>query len=498
VRINVLFRIPVTIGKLVPVGALPVCISRLHCPVWVLNKASVTCRFALPGAVEMIVNSQSKIDARFLARTTEELYATTPTGFLLIFVGVPFILVLTWGRLPATPVLYWGALGAAVFAIRMGLFWWFHARRASHSDFFWRSWFQAGFFLSGLVWVVLPWMLMDQTDLQTASLLSGLLAVVPLVSVFGVLFDFPTSMIQPLMIYPAMAIWWIEHGGRDDNIGWVSLLFCPLLYGLARRANKIAASNIRQGIALQEARDAAEASNHSKSEFLANMSHELRTPLNAVIGFSQIIAEEHFGPVHPARYKEYAEDILDSGYHLLSLINDILDISKLEAGRLRLDETTAHPGDLVESVVHMMGAVARKSAIEIEVQIADSFPQMRMDDRAVRQILINLLSNAIKFSPTQSKVRVRAAYSAQGGLSIEVQDSGPGMHADAVIKAFEPFSQLSAAGDNRNIQGTGLGLAISKSLAELHNGSLKLETAPGAGVKAVLILPASRFIQVKT
>ena len=442
-------------------------------------------------------SSQSVIDAKVLRRSVEELYGTTPMGFLLIFVAVFFILTLTWGHLSVAAVLYWGAISAAVFAVRMTLFWWFHARRASQPDLFWRSWFQAGFFLSGLLWVALPWMLMAQTDLLTASLLSGLLAAVPLVTVFGVLFDFRISMVYPMMIYPSMAVWWLNQGGQGDNIGWVSLLFCPLLYGLARRANKIAVSNIRQSIALQEARDAAEAANHAKSEFLANMSHELRTPLNAVIGFSQVIAEGHFGPVHPARYKEYAEDILSSGHHLLSLISDILDISKLEAGRQQLNETIAHPGDLVKEVVQMMQAVSHKTAIEIEVDITDGLPHMRLDDRAVRQIILNLLSNAIKFSPEGNKVRVRAAYCAQGGLCIEVQDSGPGMHMDAVQKAFEPFSQLSAAGENRHIQGTGLGLAISKSLAELHSGSLMLETAPDAGVKAILRLPPSRFIQVE-
>lgn len=439
--------------------------------------------------------SNAVIEAKVLSRTVEELYATTPTGSLFIIAAVPFILLLGWGRLPVIVIIYWGGMGTVAFALRMGLLWWFRTRRALHSEVFWRSWFQAGFFLSGLVWVALPWMVMGQTDLLTASLLSGVLAVVPLVSVFGVLFDLPTSMIQPMMIYPSLAIWWIEDGGRGDNIGWTSLLFCPLLYVLAHRANSIAAGNIRQGIALEEARNAAEAANHSKSAFLANMSHELRTPLNAVIGFSQVISEGHFGPVQPTRYREYAEDIQASGQHLLSLINDILDISKLEAGRMQLEETIAHPGEMIEVVAHMMQPIAHKSAINIDIQIASDLPLMRLDDRATRQVLLNLISNAVKFSPEGATVRVGATRCAQGGVRFEIQDDGPGMPTDAVHKAFEPFSSLSGAGQNRDIQGTGLGLAISKSLAELHGGALTLETAPGAGVKAVLTLPAYRVVQ---
>ncbi len=443
--------------------------------------------------------ASSAIEVKVLSRTVEELYATTPLCFLAVVVAVPFVMLLGWGRIPVINMLYWAVMGAAMVGVRMSLFMWFRTRRAFHSDMFWRSWFQAGFVITGLVWAVMPWMLLPQIDLFTASLLSAALAVVSLISVFSVfsvLFDFPTSMIQPMMVYPALAVWWIENGGSSDgeHIGWVSLLFCPLLYGLARRANKIADSNIRQGIALEEARDAAEAANHSKSEFLANMSHELRTPLTALIGFSQVTSEGHFGPVHPPRYKEYAEDILASGHHLLSLINDILDISKLEAGRVHLEETAVCPGVMVETVVHMMQAISRKQAITIEAEIGAGLPNICLDDRAIRQVLLNLISNAVKFSPDGGLVTVRAMLCVKGGVRFEVQDSGPGMLQKDVDKAFEPFSRLSAAGNNRHIQGTGLGLAISKALAELHGGSLTLETAPGAGVKAVLTLPASRLV----
>ncbi|MEQ1888138.1 MAG: HAMP domain-containing sensor histidine kinase [Alphaproteobacteria bacterium] len=438
--------------------------------------------------------ARTYIVAKVLDRIVDELYASTWIGFLQNFAAIAFILLLSRGKIPVSYILPWGAVFFAVFAVRLGIVHWRRMCRPQYPVTFWRIVFQAGLFLTAIIWSAIPWILFRHGDTQTAFLLTGILVAVPLTVAFGLLIDLTACMIFPVLIYSSLALWWRDTGAQGQQVALAFLLLIPLVFSLARRANQVAAANIRQEIALAEARDAADAANHAKSEFLASMSHELRTPLNAVIGFSQVIAEGHFGPVYPARYKDYADDILAAGHHLLSLINDILDLSKLEAGRLQLDETIVNTADMVDGVVHMMQATARKTAIEIEAELPDDLPDMLLDERAVRQIILNLLSNAIKFSPEKSKILVRAVYTGVGGLRVEIQDSGPGMPELDVKKAFEPFSSISSVGKNRGIQGTGLGLAISKSLAELHGGSLTLETAPGMGVKAVLSLPPSRLV----
>jgi PAS domain S-box-containing protein len=247
----------------------------------------------------------------------------------------------------------------------------------------------------------------------------------------------------------------------------------------------------REAEALREARDQATAASRSKSEFLANMSHELRTPLNAIIGFSEALERELFGPVGSPRYREYAEDIHDSGVHLLNLINDILDLSKIEAGHFKLHEDEADLDAVVASACRIVRHRAQQAAITIETALPMPPVGLLADERALKQILINLISNAVKFSEDRSTVRVEALVRAEG-LRIAVIDKGIGIAADDIPKALAPFTQIDGT-LSRAHEGTGLGLPLAKHLTELHGGELTIESEPGVGTTVYVDLPVSRL-----
>jgi len=242
---------------------------------------------------------------------------------------------------------------------------------------------------------------------------------------------------------------------------------------------------------LRLTRDQAEAANRAKSLFLANMSHELRTPLNAIIGFSEIIENQIFGPAGSPRYVEYARDIAASGRHLVALIGDVLDMSKIEAGRMELEETEVAVGDVVEGALELVRGEAAARGVRLTAEAPSLLLALRADARALRQVLLNLLSNAIKFTPQGGRValRVRAE---PAGVEIAVADTGVGIAPEDLPHVTEPFRQ--AAGTSTRFGGTGLGLSITKHLVEMHQGLLELESAPGKGTVARVWLPAARVI----
>lgn len=246
---------------------------------------------------------------------------------------------------------------------------------------------------------------------------------------------------------------------------------------------------------LTEARDQATAANRAKSEFLANMSHELRTPLNAIIGFSEALETELFGPIGSPRYREYAEDIHNGGIHLLQLINDILDLSKIEAGRFDLYEEQVNISDLLDTSCRLVRQRAEAAGINLSIDISDPSLHILADERALRQILINLLTNAIKFSESGGSVRLRAIQN-KSGITLSVADTGIGISEDDIPKALEPFSQVDGTLTRRH-EGTGLGLPLAKRLTELHGGSLTIESRKGVGTTVSLHFPASRSVRLE-
>ncbi len=246
---------------------------------------------------------------------------------------------------------------------------------------------------------------------------------------------------------------------------------------------------------LEETRDEAlrkrfeaEAANASKTAFLANMSHELRTPLNAILGFSEIISQECFGAVGNARYKDYAGDIHSSGAHLLSLINDLLDIAKIEAGRMEISPNPLDAQRTFEIALKLIGFKAGEKGQQLVIQVEPGTPPLYADERALKQMLINLVSNAVKFTPQGGRIDVIASMAKGGGFQILVRDNGPGIPAERLATIFTPFNQVDNRYD-RQAGGTGLGLALVRGLAELHGGRAWLESEQGAGCSAYIVLP---------
>jgi two-component system cell cycle sensor histidine kinase PleC len=247
---------------------------------------------------------------------------------------------------------------------------------------------------------------------------------------------------------------------------------------LAELARKYEAEKIR-----------AETANRAKSEFLANMSHELRTPLNAINGFSEIMASEMFGPLGDPRYREYVSDILSSGQHLLSVINDILDMAKIEAGKLNLRFEPVAVEEAAEDAYRLVRGRAEAAGLDLTVDMPP-LPEVEADYRAIKQVLLNLLSNALKFTPRGGAVTLAAAQVGEA-VRLSVRDTGIGIAPEDLARLAQPFEQVETQ-HAKTTQGTGLGLALSKALVEAHGGRLELDSRPGQGTTASFLLPLRR------
>jgi signal transduction histidine kinase len=273
----------------------------------------------------------------------------------------------------------------------------------------------------------------------------------------------------------------VPYEGRVDEIG-------SLAHGL-----RVFRDNAIEKQRLRIEKDGAQAASRAKSEFLANISHELRTPLNAIIGFSEVIKTQMFGPLSD-RYRNYAGDIFNSGNHLLGLINEILDLSKLEAGQVELHEETVDLAATVEACLNLVETQAEHANIRLSSALDRTAPMIRADDRRLRQILINLLSNAVKFTPGSGEVCVTSVRK-HGGLAIAVSDTGIGIAPEDIPKAMTPFGQVDSK-ISRQHEGTGLGLPLAKHLIELHGGSLSIDSAVNVGTTVTIIIPAQRIVAV--
>jgi PAS domain S-box-containing protein len=245
--------------------------------------------------------------------------------------------------------------------------------------------------------------------------------------------------------------------------------------------------------ALRQAKEAADAASNSKSRFLATMSHELRTPLNAIIGFADLMQTQPAGPLDSAKYRAYAGDIHESGMHLLHLINDILDLTKIEAGQLGLHEEVISVKEVAESVARVSGGEIEKAGLAIVLDLPPGLPPLRADERQVRQVLFNLVSNAVKFTPVGGQVAIGARYEPGAGLRITVKDTGIGIAPEDLPRILEPFVQVDSS-LARQHPGTGLGLPTAKAIMELHGGTLELTSTVGVGTEASAIFPPDRVV----
>ena len=243
----------------------------------------------------------------------------------------------------------------------------------------------------------------------------------------------------------------------------------------------------------KQAEEKAAVASRAKSDLMANMSHELRTPLNAIIGFSATMLSETYGPHGNEKYKEYLDDIHQSGQHLLELINDILDVSAIEEDALDLQEGPLVITDVIEASIHLVGPQAAKGKVKLASSVKPDIPLLYVDGRRVKQVLLNILSNAVKFTPEGGDVTLTAKQEENGSLAVCVTDTGIGMNKDDVEMAMSKFGQIES-GLNRRHEGTGLGLPLSKGLMELHGGSLEIASEKGVGTTVTIKFPKERIL----
>jgi signal transduction histidine kinase len=341
-----------------------------------------------------------------------------------------------------------------------------------------------------------------------ASVMVGLLVLVSAVLILGVQIALRASVIRPVRQLIS-AIEKAESGGERHDVAWRSFdeigTVISAFNSLQRHRESYESelAEARQSLEnrvtvrtleLQVAHDQANAANQAKSRFLANVSHELRTPLNAILGFADLISNERFGPLNDPRYKEYAQFIARSGQHLLTLINDILDLSKAEAGQLELREELIDLASVADDTVRMIQQRADEGGIQINVSDWADAPVLRADRRMMIQILVNLVSNAVKFTQLGGHVDIGWML-LEDGVGLSVSDTGIGIPPEDIPMLMEPFTQRD--GDlTRGYEGTGLGLPLTKHLTELHGGRLDIKTIEAVGTTVTVILPASRIVDI--
>ena len=368
----------------------------------------------------------------------------------------------------------------------------------------WSGFFVAAQILVSGAWGLMPWLCWEPGNVVnhlflaagSMAVLAGLVVVrgsnmvmygatiMPLVAIGGLRFllgDLPIDLVTGIVApFVALQLW---------------ITGAPLVQRMAEDARlRFEVEDLAQELEITrdealKKRFEAEAANASKTAFLANMSHELRTPLNAILGFSEIISQECFGPVGNERYRDYAGDIHSSGAHLLSLINDLLDVAKIEAGRMDIAPHPLDAASTFDTALKLIGAKAREKDQALVIAVDEDAPELWADERAVKQMLINLVSNAVKFTPMGGRIEVIGGRAANGDFRILVRDNGPGIPADKVEKVFSPFNQVDNRFD-RQAGGTGLGLALVRGLAELHGGRAWMESEFGHGCSVFITLPA--------
>jgi len=270
-----------------------------------------------------------------------------------------------------------------------------------------------------------------------------------------------------------------------------------VLSGLASRAERenLSAELETAKAISEEARRRAEEANLAKSRFLATMSHELRTPLNAILGFSEVMQTEVLGPVGNDTYKGYVDDINSSGTHLLNVINEILDLSRIEAGRQELQEEALRLSHIVEDAMHMVELKAKTKGVQVTMQAEETMPLIWADEKAVRQIALNLLSNALKFTPTGGQISIIVGWTSKGGQYVSVRDTGPGIPEEEIPIVLSSFGQGSIAIKSAE-QGTGLGLPIVQALMHMHEGRFDLTSKLREGTLAIASFPRSRVLEI--
>lgn len=373
----------------------------------------------------------------------------------------------------------------------------------------WRAKFVAVEFLHGVVWAAMAFLPQHTSDPNAKIFVVAMLLL-------AAAFNTMVTATIPMVVYAAtapisLAIIASTHiaGLKDSGLSLLALVGAAqvFLFVLARRFHEIT----REGLSFRiekseligeleqakansdEARRRAEEANLAKSRFLATMSHELRTPLNAILGFSEVLKNELFGAHAVPAYKDYSNDIHSSGQQLLTLINDILDLSRVEAGRYELKEESVSLSSVVEECRHLLTIRAQKRGISMVELKEPELPRIWANERAVRQIVLNLLTNAVKFTPQGGQVTLKVGRASGGGQYVSIEDTGPGIPEEEIAVVMSPFGRGALAQKNAE-EGTGLGLPIVKGLIDLHGGQFKLTSKIREGTEAIVVFPSERVM----
>lgn len=372
---------------------------------------------------------------------------------------------------------------------------------------FWTRIFLIGHLFVGLSWVVLTIIPCTSCGVEPTIFYKAILLLMATAATATICYTLPLTIVISFSL-PVIAFG-AQYGLHTDGALATALIFAGLLFftfvairlekssksGLAyQNENHSLVAELEMAKSISdEARRRAEEANLAKSRFLASMSHELRTPLNAILGFSETMSAEILGPLGNETYKSYAHDIHSSGEHLLNLINEILDLSRVEAGKYEIKEETLRLTDIAEDCMALIRMKADQKGIRIEPNFQAGLPRVLADERAMRQILLNTLSNAVKFTPSGGTIKLLVGWTQSGGQYMSVEDNGPGIPEEEIPVVLSAFGQGSIAIKNAE-QGTGLGLPIVQALLAMHGGKLELRSKLREGTKAIAILPSSRVL----
>ena len=438
---------------------------------------------------------------RILAEKLRLLYRgnfAVPANFVIACV----VALLLWDAFPRPVIIAWLAATAVVSVFRIALYTRFlRASTTGLCSICWARRFCIGALASGLLWGVICLGLPAWGNANHYVMMTLVISGISAGALTTIVTYLPAYLAYAAPMVVLLAISLLRYHNADiATTGWLMLLFLGVVSMAAKNLSRSAIKSIELQIdnellneSLEKTRIERDAARTEKWTTLGQLSHELRTPLNAIMGFSEAMAEEYFGPLGNARYKDYAGHVHASGRHLLRLIDELLELSRSESGNLELKEAPVEVDILLASCLDITKAQADSAKLALNRHFASGLPLLRADQTKLRQMVLNLLNNAVKFTPAGGEVSLSAFQAPGGGIAVVVQDTGIGMSQEDILVAMQPFGRV-ASPLNDATPGMGLGLPMCKRLAELHGAELTIASEPGYGTRCTIWFPAERCI----